>query len=374
MSNHTLLNICLTGLLASAAGAQAPVENPPVSPDVKPDRSVTFRIQAPKAAEVSLYGDWMRVGTSQKMTRDAAGVWSVTVGPLPPSIYLYTFTVDGLTIADPVNPSVKLRSRTSASMVEVPANPPAVWQVCDVPHGNVEIHWQKSGALGDTRWVWVYTPPGYAKDLKRRYPVLYLLHGSNDTAAGWTLAGRANFILDNLLAEAKAVPMIVAMPYGHAVPFGSPREVQATNNARFEEYLLKDVIPLVESSYRVAPERANRAVAGLSMGGGQSLSIGLGHLELFSSVAAFSAAVPADAEKRFESVLANPKQTNERLKLLWIGCGRDDSLFERSQKLASLLRAHEVRHTFRDSEGAHTYTVWRAYLAELAPLLFRWGK
>jgi enterochelin esterase family protein len=359
-------------LAALPAWAQAPLPDTLVSPEVHPDRRVTFRIRAPKAAEVTFFGDWMPAGKQERMAKDAAGVWSLTVGPLEPSIYLYTFSVDGVTIADPVNPRIKLRSRTSASMVEVPAAPPALWQARDVPHGAVEINWQKSKVLGgETRWIWVYTPPGYEKQRSRRYPVLYLFHGSNDIAGGWVLAGCANFILDNLLAEKRAVPMIVVMPYGHAVPFGSPREAQAKNTALFEEYLLKDVLPLVEAKYRVAAGRRMRAIAGLSMGGGQSLSIGLGHLELFSAIGAFSAAAPADLETRFAKVLEDSALTNARLSVFWIGCGREDSLFERSQKLAALLAARGVRHTFRSSDGAHTYTVWRQYLGEFAPLLFR---
>jgi enterochelin esterase-like enzyme len=289
---------------------------------------------------------------------------------LEPSIYLYTFSVDGVTIADPVNPRIKLRSRTSASMVEVPAEPAAVWQARDVPHGAIEINWQKSQLLGDTQWIWIYTPPGYEKEGTRKYPVLYLFHGSNDIAGGWTLAGNANFIVDNLIAEKKAVPMIVVMPYGHAVPFGSPREAQAKNTAVFEEYLLRDVMPVVESKYRTAAGRENRAIAGLSMGGGQSLQIGFRHLNLFSAIGAFSAAVPNDFETRFAGELNDGEETSSKLKLLWIGCGRQDSLFGRSEKLADLLQARHIRHTFRATEGAHTYTIWRQYLAEFVPLLF----
>ncbi|MGH9657363.1 MAG: alpha/beta hydrolase [Bryobacteraceae bacterium] len=358
--------------IAAQSLAQPPRADTRVSPEVHPDRRVTFRVRAPKASEVTFFGDWMTAGAIQKMTRDASGVWSVTLGPLEPSVYIYTFAVDGLTIADPVNPRIKLRARTSASLVEVPGDTPAFWQPRDVPHGAVEINWHPAKALGgETRWVWIYTPPGYAKENARSYPVLYLFHGSNDIAGGWTLAGHANFILDNLIAENKAVPMIVAMPFGHAVPFGSPREVQATNTARYEEYVLKDVMPMVESKYRVAAGRQNRAIAGLSMGGGQSLAIGLGHLDLFSAVGAFSAAAPADIETRFAALLDDAAGTNAKLKLLWIGCGKQDSLIERSQKLSELLAARRIRHTFRATEGAHTYTVWRQYLHEFAPLLFR---
>jgi len=165
--------------------------------------------------------------------------------------------------------------------------------------------------------------------------------------------------------------MIVVMPFGHAVPFTAPRAEQAKNTALFEEHLLKDVIPTVEAKYRVAPGRQNRAIAGLSMGGGQSLTIGFNHLDLFSAVAAFSAAVPGDFETRYAQAMADSKGTNAKLKVFWIGCGEQDSLFARSQKLSEFLKAHEIKHTFRATQGAHTYTVWRQYLGELAPLLFR---
>ena len=357
MTRISLLLFCAFSLTAQTAAV--------VSPEVHADRTVTFRVMASKATDVAFYGDWMPVGKPDKMTRCEDGVWSITMGPLEPSIYIYHFVVDGITMADPVNPRVKLRARTSASMVEVKGETPSLWDARDVPHGSVEIEFQKSKVLnGETRSFWVYTPPGYEKGT-RRYPVLYLFHGSNDTAGGWVLAGQANYIFDNLLADKKMVPMIVVMPFGHAVPFGSPREVQAANTATFENYLLNDVMPLVESKYRVRTERANRAVAGLSMGGGQALSIGLKNAEKFSSVGAFSAAVPNDMAAQLANLARN------KLKVFWFACGKDDSLFQRSKDLDALLTEREIPHTFRPSAGAHTYTVWRMYLGEFAPLLFR---
>jgi enterochelin esterase family protein len=184
------------------------------------------------------------------------------------------------------------------------------------------------------------------------------------------LAGHANFILDNLLAEKKAIPMIIVMPFGHAVPYGV-RAGPVNNTDLFEQYVLKDVMPLIESRYRVAPGRENRAIAGLSMGGGQALTIGFRRLDLFSSIGAFSAA-PVDFEKGFPQILANPADTNAKLKVLWLACGQQDRLLERSQKLSELWAARSIRHTFRVTEGAHVFKVWRQYLSEFAPLLFRW--
>jgi enterochelin esterase-like enzyme len=362
-----LVAVCTT------ASAQAPrrINDALQSPEVSSDHHVTFRVFAPKASEVTLTGDWLGSTPAPKLSKDERGVWSVTLGPFEPSIYIYSFNVDGVAIPDPVNPRMKLRARTSASMVEVQDDTPAFWEARHVPHGSVEINWEKSKAIaGETRAIWIYTPPDYAKST-RRYPVLYLLHGSNDTAAGWTTAGNANFVLDNLLAGGKAQAMIVVMPFGHATPFGVPvPQGGITNDALFEDYLLQDVIPTVEARYRVSPGRENRAIAGLSMGGGQSLRIGLGHLDLFSAVASFSGAVPADFETRFAALLEDSKGTNQKIKTLFIGCGQQDSIFGRSKNLSELLTKYQVRHTFHPIDGVHNYTVWRKYLAEYAPLLF----
>jgi enterochelin esterase family protein len=309
----------------------------------------------------------MPVGKPEKMVRDDSGVWSITTGPLEAGIAIYNFKLDGMDIADPVNPRVKLRARTSASLVEITTNPPAPWEAGAGPHGKIEIIWQSSTNTGDTRAFYVYTPPQYDQKKGRRFPVLYLLHGNNDTAAGWTDVGKANFILDNLIAEQKAVPMIVVMPWGHAVPFNSRRP---DNTAVFERYLLGEVIPQVEKKYRVAKGRENRALFGLSMGGGQTLQIGFGHLELFSALASFSGAVPNDFEERYKNELENPAATNRKLKLLWMGCGKQDELFSRTVRLDEILKTHQIKHTFVSMEGRHNYAVWRKCLAQTAPLLF----
>lgn len=364
---------CLLLLLGLLCGVAAPAQtNRLASPEIHDDKTVTLRLFAPKAASAEFYGDWMPLNTTERMIKATNGVWSLTVGPLPPGIYIYTFTVDGMTIADPVNPKIKLRARTSASLLEIPGDSPEIWEHRDIPHGTVEILYHSAQSLdGVPRQLWVYKPPGYDQTPRKKYPVLYLLHGSNDTPAGWTMAGRANYIMDALLAEHAAREMLIVMPFGHAAPFDAPREQQQKNSALFEDYLLRDAAPLIESRYRVLRGRENRAIVGLSMGGGQALQIGLSHLNQFSAVGAFSSAVPRDFETRFASLLQSPAETNKKLKLLWIGCGRDDAAFKASEDLSHLLESHQIRHTWMPSEGAHTYTVWRQYFTEVAPLLFR---
>ncbi|MDQ3009984.1 MAG: alpha/beta hydrolase-fold protein [Acidobacteriota bacterium] len=351
--------------------AQTPPPDGLVSPEVHPDGKVTFRIRAAKANEVTLFGDWMPPGSKHPMTKDADGVWSTTVGSIEATIHLYSFTVDGVTMADPVNPRIKLRQRTSASLVEIPSKG-APWEVRDVPHGSVEVNWQRTAVInGETRQVFVYLPPGYEKNPKQRYPVLYLLHGSGDTAESWTQVGATNLILDNLIAEKKAKPMIVVMPLGHAVPFGSPREIASKNVPLMEEYMLKELMPWAEAKYRIAPGRQNRALAGLSMGGGQTFNIGFRHLDLFSALGVFSSVPGADFATRFKTLLDDAKGTNAKLNVFWYANGDKDPVFQRAKETSDLLNKHQIRHTFRVVEnGLHTWPVWRQCLSEFAPLLF----
>ena len=358
----------LLTMVASAGGQSRPAV---VSPEVLPDHRVTFRLLAPKAQEVTFTGDWI-TGSGPKLVKGEDGVWSLTLGPLAPASYIYSYTVDDVAIADPVNPRIKLRARGSGSLFDVTATPPAVWQAADVPHGAVEINWQASPVLGgETRAIWVYTPPGYTAERDRRYPVLYLLHGSNDTAAGWTIAGDVNFIFDNLIAAKKMVPMVVVMPFGHALPFGSGRG-SADNTSLFEQYLLKEVIPGMEAKYRTLPGRERRALAGLSMGGEQSLAIGMGHLELFSAIGAFSPSVPRGYAESWAPLLADAAGTNQKLKALWIACGRQDpSHMNPSRTLAETLKQHGIHYQYVETEGAHNFALWQQHIAQFAPLLFR---
>jgi enterochelin esterase family protein len=248
-----------------------------------------------------------------------------------------------------------------------------------VPHGGVDQRWYSSTTTGLVRRVFVYTPPNYSRT-NDRYPVLYLLHGAGGDESGWTTNGRANFILDNLIADGRLKPLVVVMPYGYAYPPGSPQaegqDAMKRQRDHFTKDLIEELIPYIQSNYRVHASREQRAIAGLSLGGGQALGIGLSHQDLFSRVAAFSPAIGAVTSPQaggldFKPLLADAKKVNERLALLWVGCGTDDTLFNSNKEFAAMLQASGVEHTFRQTDGAHTWHVWRRYLNDVAPQLFR---
>ncbi len=376
-----LLQTSLLLVTSSRARAQARPDAGTVSraadlasPEVHADGRVTFRLRAPQATDVKVAGEWTRAGaaanTPQPMQKDANGVWSVTLGPIEPNIYIYVFQVDGMTIVDPVNPLVKLRARTSASMVEIPGQRP--WEPREVPRGSLEILRHTATSLGGAlRSVVVYTPPGYDARRATRYPVLYLLHGNNDLEIGWTFAGRAHVILDNLIAEGKATPMIVAMPWGHALPFGTrPPAGQPSNNDLFARYLETDVVPLVDRRFRTAPGPTRRAIAGLSMGGAQALQIAMQRPERFGALGVFGSGMEtADFTARYGAALLSFRRT--RWQPLFIGTGKDDGVRPRAQALADALTTGSVTTTYLEVDGGHTYPVWRKLLVELVPLLFR---
>ena len=344
-----------------------------VSPEVHPNRTVTFRLRAPEADKVQLSGGISRLrgDASPAMVKGENGIWSVTIGPLEPGIYSYSFNIGGAQFPDPANSRLKLGPNNATSVVEVRGDRPAFYDNQDVPHGMVHINWYQSEALGGAkRRMYVYTPPGYGDG--KNYPVLYLLHGVGDLDEGWINNGRANFILDNLLAEGKIKPMIVVMPYGHArFANETPPQRSALDRRAFEADLLEAIIPYIEKRYDAGQDRQNRAIAGLSMGGGQSLGIGLNHLERFAWVGGFSSAIFTEPKQAYPKLFEAPEQANRQLKLLWIGCGKDDRLLSGSNKLVGALKEHGIDHTYRVSEGAHTWEVWRMYLAEFAPLIFR---
>ncbi len=341
-----------------------------VSPEVHSDGRVTFRLNAPNAKRVGVNVQFVQ--GLRLMTRSKTGVWSVTLGPAEPEIYEYNFVVDGLQIVDPANSWLKVWVRNSKNLVEVSGKEPMFFQEQQVAHGTVHIHKYRSKSLGVTRGLYVYTPPDYETSRNVRYPVLYLLHGMGDTEDAWTVVGRANFIVDNLLAKDKARPLVIVMTYGHT-PSVPPDMRSIGNYGAFEKDLIEDVIPYVQERYRVSRDQKDRAIAGLSMGGGQALTVGLGNLELFGWVGAFSSAVPRS--QKLDNLLAKAKVGNEKLlNLLWVGCGSKDFLFQANQKLIERLKADNIQHVAHITDGGHEWRLWRRYLNELVPLLFRADK
>ena len=380
---RTVCSFLLLFLAATAAPTLAqqperprPPQPPPrlISPEVQPDKRVTFRFRAPNAKEVLL----AREGAEPvPMRKDNEGVWSLTTEPLEPDFYGYSIVVDGVGLIDPSNPLMKPNLLNAQSMVHVPGPASLVWEVGAVPHGTVHHHFYKSGVVGDQRDYYVYTPPGYNPVAKRTYPALYLLHGFSDDASGWTAVGRAHVILDNLIAQGKAKPMLVVMPLGYGAPeviargFGSFRdqELRRRNFEKFREALLTEIIPQVETTYRVAKDRNSRAIAGLSMGGAESLFTGLNYLDRFAWIGAFSSGgLSEDFNADFPALDA---KVNPQLRLLWIACGTSDFLIETNRKFREWLKSKGVQHTSIETPGAHTWMVWRRNLAEFASLLFR---
>ena len=348
---------------ARAAGVES--DPPLVSPEVAADHRVTFRVEAPLADTVKLSGI-QRVPVN--MTKGAHGVWSVTVGPVAPGIYGYSFVIDGEATLDPENPLVKPERSTDESLLEVFTDPPQIYQWQDVPHGTVHLHEYLSASLKRLRRLRVYTPPDY--DLRRggRYPVLYLFHGTGDTEATWTEFGRAHYIMDNLLSKKKAVPMIIVMTDGHA-DLHDEEGISPRNLEEFEADLLQSVIPLIDTTYRTLPDSRHRAICGLSMGGMQSLFTGLRHTEKFAWIGGMSGWVP-DAEKNCAAALED-HSLSEKVRLLWLQMGRDDPYLPKYKEFDSVLAGRGINRSFSITEGNHSWPVWRGYLAEFASLLFR---
>jgi len=343
--------------------AQSP---PLVSPDLLPDGGVTFRFRASKATEVKVTGQF---GPDTPMTKDTQGVWSVNVPSVPAGVYEYRFVVDGLSVIDPQNSAVKPQRWPGASILHVPATPPAPWDLQDIPHGTLHEHAYKSKALDKFRRIIVYTPPGAEK--AGRLPVLYLAHGYSDNEETWTVHGKAHWILDSLMASRKAVPMIIVMPDAHALPPGAGGfgEYGPANSAALCRELLEDIVPLVERTYRVAPRPRSRAFAGLSMGGHHALTVALNHHDKFGWIGAFSSAPPPT--NSVAAGLNNADAVNRDLKLFWIACGKKDFLFKRNGEFTTLLKDKGIRHEYVETEGDHSWPVWRRYLTEFAPKLFR---
>ncbi len=395
MSTRLFAFAAILLLLPLAAGAQAPAPPtqdtatpqrrtsapPPAWPAtaVNPDGSITFRLKYPTAAKVTVATDALLQPLTLTLGTD--GVWTATTPPLAPEYYGYTFVVDGVKILDPLNRYTHVNFVDLYSDILVPGTPSQPWELTDIPHGEVTRH-QFTTHIGlhfpenQTAYV-VYTPPGYDAKRKGGYPVLYLLHGFSDTEDGWTLTGRANLMLDRMLADGKIVPMIVVMPRGYGdfdvvAPVRPTGAAAATANADnitlFGKTLTDEIIPSVERDYNVAKGRENRAIAGLSMGGQESTTIGLTRSDLFAWVGGMSSAVPrSDFDTHFPGLDA--KKAN--LRLLWMACGTDDRLITSNRAFVAWAKQKGLPVTAVETPGAHTFVVWRDDLLKFAPLLFR---
>ena len=356
--------------------AQPQMPPPPLhTPEVHSDNGVTFRFRAPNAQDVKL----VREGIPEPfpMQKDENGVWTVNSPTWPPDYYGYSFIADGVRYIDPYNTLLKTNLLNTENMVHVPGPPSLPWELNDVPHGEIHHHFYHSNVVNDDRDYYVYTPPGYDPAAKKTYPVLYLLHGYSDDASGWTAVGRANVILDNLIAQGKAKPMIVVMPLGYGtmqmitIGWGvwNRHDIRDENFTKFREALLTEVMPKAESEYHIAKDRNSHAIAGLSMGGAESLLTGLNNLDKFAWVGSFSAGgLPDPLDKDFPSL---DSKANQQLKLLWVACGTEDRLITANRNFREWVKGKGITHTDIETPGMHTWMVWRRNLSEFAPLLFQ---
>src|SRR5258708_24448706 len=345
-----------------------------VSPELQPGCRVTFRLKAPAATSVQVHCEGVK---QTHMEKDGQSVWSLTTDPMEPDIYSYSFSVDGLRTIDLNNPLMKYNLLNSDSQVHVPGPASLPWEIADVPRGQIHHHFYKSAVARDGRDYYVYTPPGYDASAKKRYPVLYLLHGFSDDAGAWTSVGFANVILDNLIARKEARPMIIVMPLGYGTMevvkagWGGTRrrELWQVNADKFKETLLNEVMPQAEKEYRILPGATTRAIAGLSMGGSESLTVGLNHLDRFAWIGAFSSGgLNTNFDAQFPKL---DMKANDKLRLLWMGCGEQDGLITGNRQFSEWLTAREIRHTWVQTPGQHSFRVWRRYLAQFAPMLFQ---
>lgn len=368
--------LLLMTVVGAATGVAQAVRPPArlVSPEVLPDHRVTFRFRAPNAKEVLLRFEGAKPAPMQK---DDDGVWSLTTAPLEPDFYEYGFIVDGVTLMDTSNPLVKLNLLNNQSEVHVPGPASLPWEVNDVPRGVLHHHFYKSTAIGVAEDFYVYTPPNYDARAKTTYPVLYLLHGYSDDASGWLTGGQVNVIMDNLIAQGKAKPMLVVMPTGYGAPeilaqgwkLSTSNEVWHRNLDRFSQMLLGEIIPKVEREYWVTKKSNARAITGLSMGGSESLLTGLNHLDDFAWVGGFSAGgLTEDFAGQFPGLNSKP---DPRLRLLWIACGTDDGLIAINRSMRAWFKSKGVKETEIETPGGHNWLVWRRNLIDFAPLLFR---
>jgi enterochelin esterase-like enzyme len=366
-----------------------------ISPDIAADNSVTFSIYAPEADSVKLHGNWMRSDQNKVMNKDDRGVWSVNIEPLKPSMYTYNMILNGVTVTDPSNPII-LRDVTSYSnMLIIPGKGSELFEVNNVAHGTLSKVWFDSPSLKLNRRMCIYTPPGYESDTKK-YPVLYLLHGGGGDEDAWVILGRANYILDNLIAQGKAKPMIVVMPNGNAnqtaamtdvsfqsgrgqnlAPLNSENDQAVIDGAyAYPNSLVNDIIPYIEKNYRVIANSDNRAIAGLSMGCLQTQITYITYPELFQYVGCFSLGIHFNNQFALISNKILIPSYDKKLKtlnnhLFYVGCGTEDFCFEGVQTLRKKLDEYNFKYIYNETGGGHTWSNWRDYLSDFVTLIFK---
>ncbi|MCG6191129.1 esterase [Maribellus maritimus] len=360
-----------------------------ISPEIAQNNSVTFRLYSEKAQSVVVNGSWMNRGATLEMGKSADGVWSAKTEPLKPSMYHYNFIIDGVSILDPTNPQAMRDGKRYSSTLIIPGEGSEFVEVNDVPHGALSKVWYNSPTLELTRRMYVYTPPGY-QDSKEKYPVLYLLHGGGGDEDAWTSLGRANYILDNLIAQGKAKPMIVVMTNGNpnqTVAISDKKTERANESPAgggpitmgskaFPNSIVNDVIPYIEKNYRVLSDKENRALAGLSMGALQTQITGMNNPNLFNYLGVFSIGLQTefgdtttDLLKAYDTNMNVLKQNG--FKLFYIGVGKEDFVYKGVELLREKLDEHNFEYIYNETEGGHTWANWRNYLSDFSQRLFK---
>jgi enterochelin esterase-like enzyme len=380
----------------AAAPAARPANRMParvISPEILPDNKVTFRVYSKDAQKVIVSGEWQSgSNVNEQLVKNDTGMFTLTVGPLKPELYGYTFNIDGVGAIDPNNTQVRRDGTRYQSFFIIPGPESDLYfQKNGVPHGTVSKVWYNSTVIGIDRRLYIYTPAGYEAGTQK-YPVFYLLHGAGGDEDAWTNMGRTAQILDNLIAQGKARPMIVVMTNGNANQAGAQNEIPPVQTqgqqqgiagyqsltGKFEEHLVKDVVPFIEKNYRALTGRDNRAIAGLSMGGGHTQTITNNNPGMFSYIGVFSMGIMGTPRESQEAErLAQERDTKiEALKksgykLYWIACGKDDFVYQGVVTLRNTLDKHNFKYVYRESTGGHTWANWRIYLSEFAPMLFK---
>ncbi|MEA3463275.1 MAG: alpha/beta hydrolase-fold protein [Bacteroidota bacterium] len=354
--------------------------NPVVSPELSDGNEVTFRLYAPEAGEVTMYGEWLTTYTERiSLVKNDTGLWSITIGPLVPEVYGYAFQVDGVRVLDHSNPLILRDGQRNSSLILVPGEESELFDVHEVPHGTLSKVWYHSASLGKDRRMYVYTPPGYSYGSKE-YPVLYLLHGGGGDEDAWTTLGRAPYILDNLIAAGKARPMLVVMTNGNAWQTAGPGDATLAEDVpelslalyekywgKFEESLVKDVIPFIEKNYRVKASKDMRAIAGLSMGGGHTITATINYPDLFGYIGVFSSGIFKAYEDLDGKMLALKESG---VKKYWVACGEDDFVMEYNRQLLEALDKCGMEYEYYENTGGHSWKNWRIYLSMFSPMLF----